>query len=124
MEFEWNVRKIILMGKSIGHYVDSPVLDEFVYQCDCDKSTVVSNCLRSITKTYLYNSDPLKPNFYIVKLRLTGILFFLFLLKIIDYGYSFEPPRKAVLTSTHNLCFEQKYENYQNFYLKLTVFWW
>ena len=22
---------------------------------------------------------------------------------------------EAVLTSTHNLCFEQKYENYQNF---------
>ena len=25
---------------------------------------------------------------------------------------------EAVLTSTHNLCFEQKYEKYQNFYLK------
>ena len=26
-----------------------------------------------ITKTYLYNSDPLKPNFYIVKLGFTGV---------------------------------------------------
>ena len=25
---------------------------------------------------------------------------------------------KAVLTGTHNLCFEQKYEKYHNFYLK------
>ena len=25
-----------------------------------------------ITKTYLYNSDPLKPHFYIVKLGFTG----------------------------------------------------
>ena len=25
---------------------------------------------------------------------------------------------EAVLTSTHNLCFEQKYEKYQSFYLK------
>ena len=25
---------------------------------------------------------------------------------------------EAVQTSTHNLCFEQKYEKYQNFYLK------
>ena len=25
---------------------------------------------------------------------------------------------EAVLTSTHNLCFEQKYKKYQNFYLK------
>ena len=26
-----------------------------------------------ITKTYLYNSDPLKPNFYTVKLGFTGV---------------------------------------------------
>ena len=74
------------------------------------------------TKTSLYDTDPLKPHFYIVKLGLWGYtLFFLFLLKNTDYGYSLEPPRwggsnaKAVLTSTHNLCFEQKYENYQRF---------
>ena len=38
----------------------------------------------------------------------------------IDCGYSLEPPRlaEAVLTSTHNLYFEQKYEKYQNFYMK------
>ena len=29
---------------------------------------------------------------------------------------------EAVLTSTHNLCFEQKYEKYQNYYLKTFVF--
>ena len=29
---------------------------------------------------------------------------------------------EAVLTSTHNLCFEQKYEKYQNFYLKMFMF--
>ena len=28
----------------------------------------------------------------------------------------------SVLTSTHNLCFEQKSEKYQNFYLKFFVF--
>ena len=28
----------------------------------------------------------------------------------------------TVLTSTHNLCFEQKYEKYQNFYLKIFIF--
>ena len=33
----------------------------------------------SITKTYLYNFDPLKPNFYIVKLGFTGI-FIIFLI--------------------------------------------
>ena len=43
-------------------------------------------------------------------------LFFLFLFKNIDCGYSLEPPRRGGSTDyTHNLCFEQKYEKYQNF---------
>ena len=49
-----------------------------------------------ITKTYLYNFDPLKPHFYIVKLGFTGVY----------TGGSNE---------YHNLCFEQKYEKYQIF---------
>ena len=49
-----------------------------------------------ITKTYLYNFDPLKPHFYIVKLGFTGYtLFFLFLLRNIDCGYSLEPPPRG-----------------------------
>ena len=31
----------------------------------------------------------------------------------IDCGYWLEPPRRV--TSTHNLCFEQKYEKYRSF---------
>ena len=79
-----------------------------------------------ITKTYLYTFDPLKLHFYIVKLGFTGvyIMFSLFLLKIRDCRYSLEPPSRGVLTSTHNLCFEQKYEKYQNFYLKIFIFFW
>ena len=51
----------------------------------------------SITKTYLYNFDPLKPHFYIVKLGYRGVytFFFLFLLKNIDFWYSLEPPRRG-----------------------------
>ena len=50
----------------------------------------------SITKTRLYNFDPLKPHFYVAKLGFTGYtLFFLFLLKNIDCGYSLEPPRRG-----------------------------
>ena len=49
-----------------------------------------------ITKTRLYNFDPLKPHFYIVKLGFTGVqLFFLFLLKNIDCGYLLEPPHRG-----------------------------
>ena len=47
-----------------------------------------------ITKTYLYNFDPLRPHFNIVNWGLQGCtLFFLFLLKNIDCGYSLEAPR-------------------------------
>ena len=67
---------------------------------------------RHITKTYLYNFDPLKPHFYIVKLGFTGV----YIIFLISYFC------EAVLTSTHNLCFEQKYEKYQNFYLKTFSF--
>ena len=49
-----------------------------------------------ITKTCLYKVDPIKPHFYIVKLGFTGdTLFFLFLLKNIDCGYSLEPPHRG-----------------------------
>ena len=50
----------------------------------------------SITKTRLYNLDPIKPHFYIVKLGFTGV-FIIFLLsaKNIDCGYSLEPLRRG-----------------------------
>ena len=48
------------------------------------------------------NEHPLTPHFYIVKLGCTGVyIFFLFLVT------------EAVLTCTHNLCFEQKQEKNQ-----------
>ena len=69
-----------------------------------------------ITKTRLYNFDPLKPHFYIVKLGFTGVyIIFLISAQNIYCGYSLELLAEAVLTSTHNLCFEQKYEKYQRF---------
>ena len=40
-----------------------------------------------ITKTYLYNFEPLKPHFYIVKLGFTGVyIIFLISAQNIDYG--------------------------------------
>ena len=77
-----------------------------------------------ITKTCLYNVDPLKPHFYIVKLGFAGVYIILLI--------SAQKHRLWVLVrttsvrrfimSTHNLCFGQKYEKYQNFYLKLFSF--
>ena len=64
---------------------------------------------QSITKTRLYNFDPLKPHYYIVKLGFTWV-YIIFLI-------SAQKQRLwvLVLTSTHNLCFKQKYEKYQKF---------
>ena len=76
-----------------------------------------------ITKTCLYNIDPLKPHFYIVKLGFTGV-YIIFLVSAQKYklwvivrtaSLRQNCLSEAVLMSTHNLCFEQKYEKYQFF---------
>ena len=70
----------------------------------------------SITKTCLYNFDPLKTHFYIVKLGFTGVYnIFLFCSKTQIVGTRLNRLVEAVLTSIHNLCFEQNYAKYQNF---------
>ena len=67
-------------------------------------------------KTRLYNFDPLKPHFYIVKLGFTGVyIIFLISAQNTDWGYSLEQPRRGGSNEYHNLCFEQNYEEYQNF---------
>ena len=54
------------------------------------------NQMRDITKTCLYNFDPLKPHFYIVKLGFTGVyIIFLISAQNIDSGYTLEPPRRG-----------------------------
>ena len=52
--------------------------------CQNDNEKLLCN----ITKTHLYNFDPLEPHFYIVKLGFTGIyISFLISAQNIDYGY-------------------------------------
>ena len=47
-------------------------------------------------KRCLYNFDPLKHIFYIVKLGFTGVyIIFLNFAQNIDCGYSLEPPRRG-----------------------------
>ena len=76
-----------------------------------------------ITKTHLYNFDPLKPHFYIVKLGFTGV-YIIFLISAQKHRlWVLVRTASAVLTSTHNLCFEQIYVKYQRFYLKIFSFW-
>ena len=71
-----------------------------------------------ITKTYLYYFDPLKTHFYIVKLGFTGvyIIFLISAQKHRMWVLVRTASSRRFLTSTHNLCFEQKYEKYQHFF--------
>ena len=71
----------------------------------------VPNLNLCITKTCLYNFDPLKPHFCIIKLGFTGV-YIIFLISAQKHRLWV---LEAVLSSTHNQCFEQKYEKYQNF---------
>ena len=49
-----------------------------------------------ITKTCLYNFDPLNPHFYVVKLGFTGVyIIFLISAQNIEFGFSLEPPRRG-----------------------------
>ena len=51
---------------------------------------------RRVTKTYLYDFDPLKPHFYIVKLGFTGVnIMFLISAQKHRLWYSLEPPRRG-----------------------------
>ena len=72
-----------------------------------------------ITKTCLYNFYPLKPHFYVVKLGFTGvyIIFLIFAQKTQIVGTRQNRLCEAVLTSTHNLCFKQKYEKRSGFFI-------
>ena len=81
--------------------------------------------MRTITKTRLYNSDPLVPHCYIVKLGFTGV-YIIFRCGLQGFtGVYIIFRTDAVLTSTHNLCFERKYEKYQIFFsLKIFNFCW
>ena len=88
---------------------------------------LVFNLSRSdITKTSLYNFDPLKPHFYIVKLGFTGVyIIFLISAENIDCGYSLEPPRRGGFNGYPQSMFSAEiWKNIRIFYLKIFIFWW
>ena len=77
-----------------------------------------------ITRTYLYNFDPLKPHFYIVKLGFTGVyIIFLILLENIDCGHSLEPPRRGgSIEYPQSFFLGRNIKKYLNFCLKIFNF--
>ena len=109
-------KRFVSNFSSVGQY---PV--EQNHFCNFGRGLCKKHFYEIITKTCLYSFDPLKPHFYTVKLGFTGVY--------INFLISTEKHSlwvlfaEAVLTSTHNLCFEQKHEKYSNFYLKIFSFW-
>ena len=72
-----------------------------------------------ITKTCLYDIDPLKPHFYIVKLGFTGVyIIILFSAQKHRLWVLVRTASEAVLTSTDNLCFFLCIHYYSYFYSK------
>ena len=61
--------------------------------------------------------DPLTPNFYIVQTGVyKDIQVSYFCSKTLIVGTRYDRLNEAVLTCTHNQCFEQKYEKYLSFF--------
>ena len=82
-----------------------------------------SQCYLGIFIIMHHENMPIK--FYIVKLEFTGFtLFFLFLLKNRDCGYSLEPPRRGGSNEyLQSLFWAGIWKKYQKFYLNLFLFW-
>ena len=61
-----------------------------------EKTSLNYHHLLPITKTCLYNFNPLKPHFYIGKLGFIGVyIISLISAQNTDCGYSLEPPRRG-----------------------------
>ena len=86
---------------------------------DCGISWV-SSFIFCITKTCLYNFDPLKPHFYTVKLGFTGV--YIIFLTSAQKHTLWVLVRSA--SPNVNLCFEQTYEKIRVFYLIFFFSFW
>ena len=80
--------------------------------------------LKVITKTCLYNIDPLKPHFYTVKLGFTGV-YIIFLISAQKHSlwYSLEPPRRGGSNEYPQVMFLSRImKNIRVFIVKFSVF--
>ena len=112
-----NVRK-----RTFGHVLPGKIQISVCIIWDSQRCKVYAD----ITKPRLYNFDPHKPHFYIVKLGFTGVyIIFLFLLKNIDCGYSLEPPRRGGSNEYPQSMFWAEIWNISEFFIwKFLIFCW
>ena len=79
----------------------------------------------SITKTCLYNVDPLKPHFYIVKLGFTGVYInFLIFAQNIDCRHSLEQPRWGGSNEYQQYVLSKNMKKIRYFIWKFSFFLW
>ena len=112
---EWNLHRA-----QVGYIFYSQGCNFF------SRTTNSNHTARIIAKTYLYNFDPLKPHFYIIKLGFTGV-YIIFLISAQEHRLwvLVKPPRRGGSNEYPNLCFEQKCEKYQIFLSESFHFlWW
>ena len=111
--------------QAFANCLDPDQISQNAASDQCHTYSNIFKHIKSITKKCLYNIDPLKPHFYIVKLGLQGYtLFFLFLLKNIDCGYSLEPPHQGSSNEYPKSMFlSRNMKNIRVFYLKIFRFW-
>ena len=84
--------KIIFSGRPTNSKTDK-VVESITLFVEEDRRVRLRDI---IMKTCLYNFDPHKPNFFVVKLGFTGVyVIFLIFAQKIDCGYSLEPPRRG-----------------------------
>ena len=96
----------------VSTYFDTDLLFHFYTGWPSHFDTDLTARFDTITKTYLYNFDPFKPHFYIVKVGFTGVyIIYLISSQNIDCGYSLEPPRRGGSNEYHNLCLNRNMKN-------------
>ena len=80
---------------------------------------------QSPSRKRLYNFDPLKPHFYIVKLGFAGVyIIFVISAENIDCGYSLEPPRRGGSNEYPQSMFSAEIWKVSEFFIwKILVFW-
>ena len=91
--FRWSRRRFEPYS-ALWYFIFLPI--HFFFWRTCISNSPCPEFFVDTTKTRLYNFDPLKPHFYIVKLGFTGVYFiFLISAQNIDCGFSLEPSRRG-----------------------------
>ena len=82
--------------------------------------------LHAIMKTCLYDFDPFKPHFYVVKLGFTGVyIIFLSSAQNIDCRYLLELPHWGGSNEyPQSMFWAEIWKNIGIFCLKIFIFWW